>query len=77
MIGSKDDWKPADRCVELGKWLSNPGMLELVVYDGAYHDFDRQKQGYRSYLGNLLKYDVKATKDAKGRIRAFFDRCLI
>ena len=43
LIGSKDDWTPADRCVELNKWVSNPEMLELVVYDGAYHDFDRPK----------------------------------
>jgi dienelactone hydrolase len=74
LIGSKDDWTPAHRCVELDRVVSNPEMLELVVYDGAYHDFDRKKQGYRTYLGHVLKYDVKATRDAKERTRAFFDR---
>jgi len=77
LIGSKDDWTPADRCVELSRVVSNPEILELVVYDGAYHDFDRNKQGCRSYLGHVLKYDVKATRDAKKRTRAFFDRHLL
>jgi dienelactone hydrolase len=77
LIGSKDDWTPADRCVELDRAVSNPEMLELVVYDGAYHDFDRNKQGYRSYLGHVLKYDVKATKDAKERTKEFFEKYLI
>jgi dienelactone hydrolase len=77
LIGSKDDWTPADRCVELDKVVSNPEMLELVVYDGAYHDFDRQKQGYRTYLGHVLKYDYEATKDAKERTKAFFDKHLL
>ena len=77
LIGSKDDWTSADRCVELDRVVSNPEMLELVVYEGAYHDFDRQKQGYRTYLGHVLKYDVKATRDAKERTKAFFDRYLM
>jgi dienelactone hydrolase len=77
LIGSKDDWTPADRCVELDRVVSNPELLELVVYDGAYHDFDRNKQGYRTYLGHVLKYDVEATKDAKERTRAFFNKHLL
>jgi dienelactone hydrolase len=75
LIGEKDDWTPADRCVELDKWVTNPDTLELVVYDGAYHDFDRPK-GNREYLGHVLQYDDEATKDAKKRTRAFFDRYL-
>jgi dienelactone hydrolase len=77
MIGSKDDWTPAARCVELNKWVTQPEMLELVVYEGAYHDFDRQKKGYRTYLGHVLKYDVEATKDSKERTKAFFDKHLL
>jgi dienelactone hydrolase len=76
LIGSKDDWTPAHRCVELDKVVSNPEMLELVVYDGAYHDFDRPK-GNREYLGHTLKYDAVATKDAKERTKDFFDRYLM
>ena len=51
-------------------------MLDLVVYDGAYHDFDRSK-GNRTYLGHILQYDDEATKDAKERTKAFFDRYLL
>lgn len=73
---AKDDWTPASRCVELNKWVTNPEMLDLVVYDGAYHDFDRSK-GNRTYLGHILQYDDEATKDAKERTKAFFDRYLL
>ena len=76
LIGEKDDWTPASRCVELDKWVTNPDMLELIVYEGAYHDFDRPK-GNREYLGHTLKYDDVATKDAKERTRKFFDRHLM
>ena len=76
LIGEKDDWTSADRCVELNKVVSNPEMLELVVYDGAYHDFDRPK-GNREYLGHTLKFDDKATKDAKKRTKEFFERHLL
>ena len=77
LIGSKDDWTPSSKCVELDKWVAHPEMLELVVYEGAYHDFDRQKKGYRTYLGHVLKYDNDATKDAKEKTKIFFDRHLL
>lgn len=77
LIGSKDDWTPAHRCVELDRVVAQPELLELVLYDGAYHDFDRPKQGYRTYSGHVLKYDVEATKDAKKRTKAFFDKYLL
>ena len=75
MIGSKDDWTPSYKCVELNKWVSRPDMLELVVYEGAYHDFDRPK-GNREYLGHVPQHDAGATKDAKQRTKAFFERYL-
>lgn len=77
LIGSKDDWTFAHRCEELDKVFSDPELLELIVYEGAYHDFDRQEKGYRTYLGHVLKYDVKATKDAKERTKSFFDKHLL
>lgn len=76
LIGSKDDWTPADRCVELDKWVTPPEMLELVVYEGAYHDFDRPRPN-RTYLNHTMRYDVEATEDAKERTKAFFDRHLM
>jgi len=76
LIGSKDDWTPADRCVELDRVVSNPELLELVIYDGAYHDFDRPRPN-RTYLNHTLRYDVEATQDAKEKTRVFFDRHLL
>jgi dienelactone hydrolase len=41
LIGESDDWTPAPPCVELGaraKAVNAP--VEVVVYPGAYHDFD-------------------------------------
>lgn len=76
LIGSLDDWTPADRCVELNKWAAQPEMLELVLYEGAYHDFDRPRPN-RTYLNHTMRYDVEATKDAMERTRAFFDKHLI
>lgn len=43
LIGSKDDWTPANRCLKFKKHLSNPDMVELIVFEGATHDFDRSK----------------------------------
>ncbi len=53
LIGSKDDWTPADRCVKFDRVVSNPELLELVKYDGAYHDFDRLRPN-RTYLNHTL-----------------------
>ncbi len=75
-IGDKDDWTPASRCVELKKWVSKPDRVKLVVYENAYHCFDRPK-GYREYSGHILKYDDTATKDAKERTKEFFDQYLL
>jgi dienelactone hydrolase len=41
LIGALDDWTPASECEALarkGQALASP--FELVVYPGAYHDFD-------------------------------------
>ena len=76
LIGSKDDWTPASRCVDLNKSVEHPELLELVVYEGAYHDFDRPRPN-RTYLNHTMRYDVEATKDAKERTKAFFDRHLM
>jgi dienelactone hydrolase len=38
LIGQMDDWTPAAPCEALAKKL--PDRIRLVVYAGAYHDFD-------------------------------------
>ena len=41
LIGEADDWTPAAPCVELAKRAQGEGApVDIVVYPGAYHDFD-------------------------------------
>jgi len=75
LIGEKDDWTTADKCVDLNKWSDTFNMVELVVYEGAYHGFDRSKKT-RTYLGHRLEYNHSATKHAKARTKEFFDHHL-
>ncbi len=72
MIGSKDDWTPAARCVETKKKLSNPDLLDLIVFEGAYHGFDRPI-GNKTYLGHHIVHNPDATKIAKDRTKHFLD----
>jgi dienelactone hydrolase len=39
LIGEKDDWTPAEACVEFGKKLK-PASVKVNVYADSYHDFD-------------------------------------
>ena len=72
LIGEKDDWTPAENCVRLKKGTDRPDLLELVVYEGAYHSFDRRKP-MRVYTGHLLGYHREATQQSKQRTKDFFD----
>jgi len=38
LVGALDDWTPADPCRSLAARL--PDLITLMVYPGAYHDFD-------------------------------------
>lgn len=71
LIGDKDDWTPAKRCVRM-KSRSPPGAqpIELKVYPGVYHSFDGRSPGYM-YLGHWLQYDAKAYEDARERVKEF------
>ncbi len=71
LIGDKDDWTPAKRCVRM-KSQSPPGAqpIELKVYPGVYHSFDGQSPG-EMYLGHWLQYDAKADEDARERVKEF------
>jgi dienelactone hydrolase len=41
LIGELDDWTPASECVELAAQAERVGApIDVVVYPGAYHDFD-------------------------------------
>lgn len=41
LIGASDDWTPAAPCLELAERVrAAGGPMEIVAYDGAFHDFD-------------------------------------
>lgn len=42
VMGDADDWTPAKPCKELAD--ANPDKVKLILYPGAYHDFDNEAQ---------------------------------
>ena len=71
VIGSADDWTPAERC-EIFRTVEG---VQLEVYEGAYHSFDEPGPA-RSYLGHTLGYDHVATVKAKKRVQEFLAKNL-
>lgn len=73
LIGEKDDWTPAQRCVER-KPPEGKGRYETIVkvYPGASHCFDCT--GVRSALGHYMAYDGDATSDSIEQVRAFLTK---
>ena len=71
VIGSADDWTPAERC----ETFRGVEGVELQVYEGAYHSFDNPGPA-RTYLGHTVGYDNTATVKAKKRVREFLGKNL-
>lgn len=42
VMGEADDWTPAKPCKTLAD--ANPDKVKLILYPGAYHDFDNEAQ---------------------------------
>lgn len=60
LTGEADDWTPAKYCVALTEVAKKQGApLEIVVYPGAHHAFDRLNlpERYRPDVRNLSKPD--------------------
>lgn len=85
LIGAADDWTPAAPCKVLVENARRSGSpAELVLYPGAYHDFDHPNQPIRTRRG--LAYsangsgvahtgtDPAARADALARVPAFLAR---
>ena len=76
LIGEKDDWTPAQLCMDNLPTAVKPEDEVLIeIYPGAYHSFDYQKP-LRDYLGYRLGYDSNAMADAVPRTKAFLDKHL-
>lgn len=88
LTGEADDWTPAAPCKDLAAIAQQEGApLEIVIYAGAHHSFDRLGLAarYRPNVRNLSKADglgatvgehPQAREDAIRRTKAFFAQML-
>jgi dienelactone hydrolase len=88
LIGGADDWTPPEKCLEMANAMKSRGAdVEIVIYPGAYHYFD--KEGQRKEVlpevendskpggfGATVSYQPEAAADAYRRVEAFFARHL-
>jgi len=70
LVGSADDWTPADLCITLAESSTAAGEpIDVVVYEGATHSFDcRSCNG--DYWGHHLVHDPAAHDNALEQVRA-------
>jgi dienelactone hydrolase len=66
MVGDKDLWTSAARCIA----LKHPPNVQVVVYPGVGH-------GFAMPFGHHVQYDQNAAGDAKGRAEAFLEAHII
>ena len=76
MHGSRDTEVPPESIERMKLALQAKGLpAEVVIYPGAYHNFDRGSEagnGDRTNNGTLVAYDGAAAKDAQARTIAWF-----
>ncbi len=64
LLGGADDYTPAAACRDYAAWFAAKGVpIEVIAYDGAYHDFDipdppRFLPGLQSARGCRAEVDV-------------------
>jgi dienelactone hydrolase len=83
LMGEADDWTPSKPCRELTDIVrKRPEPMELVLYPGAYHDFDNPDlktkrvrkevpNGVHPGQGVTVAPDPEAREDAKKRVSEF------
>jgi dienelactone hydrolase len=73
LIGEVDDWSPSEACRKMMARRNGSGSaVRLVVYPGAYHDFDVPsfQPGRRSF-GHWLQYNRAAAESAVKEVQRF------
>ena len=81
MIGELDDWTPALECRNLAEGRDDWGIsrekgkgvpIELIVYPGAYHDFDIPAFATpRQFLGHHLEFNQAALDRSIDALKRF------
>lgn len=83
LMGDADDWVPPSTCRNLAQQNAGKEVpVDLIVYPGAYHSFDKPSVGSGFYFPgepgqrHWLQYDEAAHVDAQKRVVAFFSEHL-
>lgn len=81
LIGAKDDWTPAERCVEMMPSGKSSHEVTLQVYLDAYHAYDAIGKP-RTVWGSQgsshhLEHNPAAEKDSIVRVREFLGKYLL
>ena len=81
LIGELDDWTPAEECRNLAEGRDDWGIsrqkgkgipIELIVYPGAYHDFDMPNFATPvKFLGHHLEFNQAARDRSIDAVRKF------
>lgn len=81
LVGELDDWTPANECRNLAEGRDDYGIsrhkgqgvpIELIVYAGAYHDFDVPELATPAkLLGHHLEFNAAARDQSIDALRKF------
>lgn len=73
LIGEADDWSSSDVCRKMmARRSGSGGAVRLVVYPGAYHDFDVPSfQPGKHVFGHWLEYNPAAADSAAVEVQRF------
>ena len=77
LIGEKDDWCPADRCIKTKEYLeaeSTDYEFKLILYSNTFHSFDFGI--IEDFEGHHIEPNPEATADAVIQTRSFLSKYL-
>jgi dienelactone hydrolase len=79
LIGELDDWASAKDCERLMERRMGRGApMKLIVYPGAYQDFDAPAVGDGElFFGHLLKYEPRAAQQSTTEMHNFLEQQLL
>jgi dienelactone hydrolase len=80
LIGAKDDWPPAERCMAMMPSGKSNFAVDLQIYPDAYHAYDtigkpREVKGSQG-SSHHLEHNPAAEKDSIVRVREFLAKYL-